>query len=310
MDKLPAAISIDVDSLWVVARSIGRTIPLSDTSIYTQAIPEFLSLLDDFSAKATFFCVGQDLTFNDSREIVTRVEQHGHEVANHTMNHPHNWTTLNPADKLREIVCCHQVLKEAGVESAAGFRSSGYYLDESLVSGLRLAGYTYDSSVLPSLWVPLLMSMGRTFVARSIRHDWKYGHVRYGLTSLSPYLHNANTPRALMELPISCVPKIRLPFHSTFVFALGRWLFELGIRAIQRRQLPLVYVFHAVDLVDEDIGRRLKNYVTTRIPYERRLRAVRSMIARITSEFRVVTCAQLAREYKLKSQRSQANTAH
>ena len=304
VNKPPAVFSIDVDSLWVVAKSIGRSARLDETAIYTQAVPEFLRLLDLFSAKATFFCIGQDLSIDCNREVVAEIVRRGHEVANHTMTHPHNWTVLNSSNKLQEIAGCHEALERAGVDSVVGFRTSGYYLDQSLVSGLLQMGYTYDSSVFPSPWVSLLMPLGRMLMARSTKERWSYGQLAYGLAPLQPYFldeqsifHPANTG-SLLELPIAAIPVARLPFHSTFVFAIGLWLFRLGMRAFRRTGLPLVYVFHAVDLLNGDADDRLRNYVTTRVPFTRRLEIVQYILSQIAGEYQVITGSQLANEVK------------
>lgn len=302
MNKPPAVISVDVDSLWVVAESMGYFARLDETAIYTQAVPEFLRLLDLFSATATFFCVGRDLSIDCNREVVAEMVRRGHEVGNHTMSHPTNWAMLSSSNKLAEIAACHEALTRAGVDSVVGFRTSGYYLDQSLVSGLLQVGYVYDSSVFPSPWVSLLMPLGRMLMARSFKGGYSYGRVASWRVPLHPYFlderdvycpsHEGN----LVELPIACVPGVRLPFHSTFVFAAGLWLFKWGLPAIRRRGLPLVYLFHAVDLLDGDASGRLRNYVTTRIPFTRRLEMVQFMLGRIAEEFRVISGAQLALE--------------
>lgn len=303
MHKPPAVISIDVDSLWVIAENIGQSARHDESAIYTQAVPEFLRLLDLFSIKATFFCIGQDLSIDSNKEVVAEIVRRGHEVANHTMNHPKDWTAINSSDILAEIARCHDALATAGVKPV-GFRASGYYLDRNLVSALHRMGYVYDSSVLPSYAVSLLMPLGRILMARSTKGNWSYGQLAYALAPLQPYFldeqdifHQANIG-SLLELPIAVVPLVRLPFHSTFVFAMGLWLFEWGLRAFRRSGLPLVYVFHAVDLLDGDANGRLKNYVTTRVPFRRRLEIVQFILRSITEEYSVVTCSQLANQVK------------
>lgn len=304
MNKPPAVISIDVDSLWVVTESMGHFARLDETAIYTTAVPEFLRLLDLFSAKATFFCVGRDLTIDSNREVVAEIARRGHEIANHTMNHPTKWAKLSLRDKLKEITTAHEELGKAGIDSVFGFRASAYYLDQSLVSGLTQMGYVYDSSVFPNPWISFLMPLGRMLMARSIKDTPSYGRIESWQAPLHPYLlhkeqiYRPSSRGRLLELPISCIPGLRLPFHSSFVFGTGLWLFKWGLKAIQRRKLPLVYVFHAVDLLDGDANGRLRNYVTTRIPFTRRLEMVRSMINCITKNFRVVTMRELAFEYK------------
>ena len=284
-----AAISIDVDSLWVIAGNIGESAAVEENAIYTDAIPAFLRLLDGLSIKATFFCVGRDLSIAGNRDVLAEVVRQGHEVANHSMTHPKDWTALGPDEIEAEVTAGDAALREAGVGTISGFRASGYYLDDRLVSAVRRAGYTYDSSVMPSFAVPLLMPIGRMLMARSFRGRWSYGRLSWAWAPLRPYRVDG-----LLELPIACIPVVRVPFHSTFVFAAGFWLFRWGLTAFRRSALPLVYVFHAVDLLDGSADDRLKRYMTTQVPLARRLAAVRAILEQIVGSYRVVTCAQLA----------------
>lgn len=50
-----------------------------------------LDTLGKFDVKATFFCVGQNLTRN--KEIAKRAISAGHQLANHTYNHVDGWKT-------------------------------------------------------------------------------------------------------------------------------------------------------------------------------------------------------------------------
>jgi hypothetical protein len=300
----PAGISIDVDSLWVLAENMGCTAELDETAIYTQAVPEFLRLLDLFSIKATFFCVGKDLSLECNRAIVAEIVGRGHEIGNHTMSHPKNWAELSSSDIIEEIAGCHEVMEKAGVKDVVGFRASGYYLDSRMVSVLREKGYVYDSSVLPSYYMSLLMPLGRMLMARSIKVNWPCGQLAYGSAPRFSYFLNERDifhPAAegdILELPIASSSFLRLPFHSTIVFATGLWFFNWALHVFRQTGLPLVYVFHAVDLLDNDKKDFLKNYVTTRVLYSRRLEIVKSILGRIAKEYRVMTCGQLAYETK------------
>ncbi len=66
-----------------------------------------LDELQKFNAKATFFCVGANITKNPA--IFERIKREGHTVANHTMRHPKGFNTetinyINEAEECRRIV--------------------------------------------------------------------------------------------------------------------------------------------------------------------------------------------------------------
>ena len=50
-----------------------------------EVTPQLLDILDEYKAKATFFCVGENVSRYP--EIFAEVKQRGHAVGNHTYNH-------------------------------------------------------------------------------------------------------------------------------------------------------------------------------------------------------------------------------
>ncbi|WP_020529176.1 polysaccharide deacetylase family protein [Flexithrix dorotheae] len=55
--------------------------------------PEILEILDQFNAKATFFCVGDNV--RKYPEIASETLGKGHVLGNHTFNHLNGWNTGN-----------------------------------------------------------------------------------------------------------------------------------------------------------------------------------------------------------------------
>lgn len=56
-----------------------------------EVTPYVLQILDTFNAKATFFCVGENL--RRYPEIATEIRKKGHQIGNHTQHHLKGWTT-------------------------------------------------------------------------------------------------------------------------------------------------------------------------------------------------------------------------
>jgi len=48
-----------------------------------------LTTLKEFNAKATFFCIGKNVSKHS--EIIEKILQHEHHIGNHTHNHLNSW---------------------------------------------------------------------------------------------------------------------------------------------------------------------------------------------------------------------------
>ena len=83
--------------------------------------PRMLDLLDRFSAKATFFVIGEKARAHPA--LIREMLRRGHTLGNHTQTHPVGTFWL--AGRLRtcrEIDACDEALRSAGVDHGAWFR--------------------------------------------------------------------------------------------------------------------------------------------------------------------------------------------
>ncbi len=72
-----------------------------------QVTPWVLDQLNTFNAKATFFCVGDNI--NRYPDLFDRIVEEGHQVGNHSYNHLAGWKSDN-VDYFKNIrKCAHQV---------------------------------------------------------------------------------------------------------------------------------------------------------------------------------------------------------
>lgn len=107
--------------------------------------PRVLDLLDQHSAKATFFCIGELVAQHSglAREIVNR----GHTIENHSQHHLHRFSILGPAGIEAEIASAQDTIEAVTGQrprffrAPAGLRSP--FLEPVLARlGLRLASWT------------------------------------------------------------------------------------------------------------------------------------------------------------------------
>jgi peptidoglycan/xylan/chitin deacetylase (PgdA/CDA1 family) len=80
-------------ALWKV-RTKEKILYLTfDDGPIAEVTPLVLDELKKYKAKATFFCIGKNITANP--EIFHRISEEGHTVGNHTQDHLNGWQTSN-----------------------------------------------------------------------------------------------------------------------------------------------------------------------------------------------------------------------
>jgi peptidoglycan/xylan/chitin deacetylase (PgdA/CDA1 family) len=93
-------------------------IPTTDKVMYLtfddgpvpEVTPWVLDQLAEYDAKATFFCVGDNLKRN--RRILQNLREAGHSLGNHTFNHLNGWKTENMPYFLNVRRCAHHLKSE------------------------------------------------------------------------------------------------------------------------------------------------------------------------------------------------------
>jgi len=63
--------------------------------------PEVLNILNDYNAKATFFCIGKDIIKN--QDLLKEIDAKGHLIGNHTWSH-HYWFDLFSSSKMKDEI--------------------------------------------------------------------------------------------------------------------------------------------------------------------------------------------------------------
>lgn len=89
---IPALFPLIAPSLTWKVKTLDKVVYLTfDDGPHPTITPQVLELLNRYQAKATFFCVGENVTkFPDT---FNQILQHGHSVGNHTYNHIKGWNT-------------------------------------------------------------------------------------------------------------------------------------------------------------------------------------------------------------------------
>ena len=99
-----------------------------------EASPAVLELLNRFDARATFFCIGNNITKH--KEIYRRIIEEGHATGNHTFHHLNGWK-YNKAAYLEDTVLCSQAMQMIDDEQKNFFRPPYGKLKLSQVAALK-----------------------------------------------------------------------------------------------------------------------------------------------------------------------------
>jgi len=75
--------------LWCIESESNDIYITFDDGPIPEVTPWVLDQLDIYNAKATFFCVGDNVCRN--HEIFSEIKRRGHNVGNHTFNHVNGW---------------------------------------------------------------------------------------------------------------------------------------------------------------------------------------------------------------------------
>ncbi|MEK4424733.1 polysaccharide deacetylase family protein [Solibacillus sp. FSL K6-1523] len=122
--------------LWEVDTNEKIVALTFDDGPHYKYTPEILNLLNKYHAKATFFIVGKNAEKNP--EVILRMYEEGHEIANHTYSHP---TKIKTADLLEEIQMTSEVLFSMTGKIPELFRPvEGQYTDE-MIDAVTKKGY-------------------------------------------------------------------------------------------------------------------------------------------------------------------------
>jgi peptidoglycan-N-acetylglucosamine deacetylase len=249
-----ANISVDFESLYHYSVTLGLTHPDRDRD-YERIVDRFLDLFAETGVRATFFMVGDDVRLKKlTPEVLRRMVAAGHELANHTMTHPHNLSRLSRSRKEEEIVATGRLLESIIGQRVVGFRAPCLDVDEVTVDILERHGYRYESSVLP-FYLKQVQQIAYGLITRGRFRNT--GAWQNSFAPGSPYaprpgkLHRRGA-RAITEIPIATVPIVRLPFYSTIHFALGRASFDASYALIRRGRSQFTYELHSIDLADCD----------------------------------------------------------
>ena len=305
-DRPLASISLDLDDLWTYLRTHGDPSWASRPSYLSDFVPFALDELDRVGVSLTFFVVGSDAATAKNRPIFRAIVERGHEIGNHSFEHEPYFHAFSRERAEAEVVRTQEAIADATGVRPVGFRGPGYSWSPELLEILVDQGYIYDASTLPTFVGPLarayyFRTANLTQKERGERREL-FGGFRDGLRPVKPYWWELSGQRKLLELPVTTLPVLKIPFHLTYLHYLSRIADPLaigylraGLGACRLTRTPLSIILHPLDLFGGDRARRLEFFPGMDLPTSRKTELFRRTVGAYQRTFSLVPMSVHAR---------------
>jgi hypothetical protein len=272
-------------------------------------IPEFvpmvLDALDEVGVRITFFLVGADATIEENKPYLRRLVDAGHEIGNHTFEHEVWLHTYDRARLDDELDRSEAAISDVTGMMPRGFRGPGFSWSPLLLETLIDRGYLFDASTLPTFIGPL----ARWYYFRNTdfdedqqeQRDTLFGPLSEGFRPNGPYVWSGGDGRELLEIPVTCVPGIRTPFHLSYLLYLSRVSTRASTAylrtALQLCRMAAVgpsVLLHPLDLISGEDAPQLRFFPGMDLPAARKRELFVGALQEITRRFEVVPMNQHA----------------
>lgn len=306
MTRVTGAISCDVDTLAALYK--GRGCRASGGYSYDdlrEGLERFDRFLDGYGVRATLFMVGADFHPAGNHPVIRSMAARGHEIANHTATHAQGFRLLSAAGQEAEIAGMEEACVAVTGARPVGFRAPGWNMSNSAIDILARRGYRYDSSVFPTSMTPALKVLHRLHTRRAEPiEQTTLGPLSYMRAPVEPYRASVGRLERpgdgpLIELPVTVVPVLRIPFFATFLVTTGMRVFDWSLSALRRARRPIQFQFHLSDFVDYTAGHLADEvprdgsglYVSKglRLPLDRKIAMFSTVMDRLTETCDFVT---------------------
>lgn len=251
MQALPfGCFTVDVEDWFNILDTIHAPSPAiwdSQEIRFEKPLHQILQLLSDHNIKGTFFWLGW---FAERRpDLVKTCVREGHEIASHGYEHllAYKVGRKRFASDIRKA---KSILEDISGNPIDGFRAAGFStLDDTtwVFDEICSAGYTYDSSVFPSI----------------------RGHGGMRSAEMAPHVVDTNSG-PLIEFPqsmVSLVGRRVSMFGGGYLRLFPLWLIRRGTNLLSRQGRPLIIYVHPRELDPKHprlplpLFRRFKCYV-------------------------------------------------
>ncbi len=298
--KSSCSISLDLDNLWSYLKIHGNDAWQSYPSYLNIFIPYVLKVLNDLDLTISFFVVGKDADQKGNEEPLQRISTEKHEICNHSYNHD-SWMHLLSKEIIKkEILDAEEAILRVSGQKTSGFRSPGFSWSSRVLETLSDLDYEYDASTLPTFIGPLarLYYFKTANLTKEERQDRRelFGSFSNGLLPVKPYNWNLNYGKHLLEIPVSTIPFIKIPFHLSYLIYLNN-ISPLLMKAYLNTAINLClltktepsFLLHPLDLIGGDQIKELAFFPGMNVNSHQKTKIFIEVINQLRNSFEMVT---------------------
>ena len=247
------SVSVDLDEIACYSAIHGLAAAAECHAVYDLALARMREFAASLALPLTLFVVGRDLDRQQNATGLRCAVSEGHEIGNHSLDHWYDLTRREPWEQTQQVIAANSRIQALLGVRPRGFRAPGYTVSDGLITVLREAGFSYDSSVFPCpayYTAKALALLGMKLVRRVSNSVLDTPDVLRAPTTPyrtgEPYWTRGT---GLLELPIQVVGPLRLPFIGTSLTMLG----SRGARLLTRGLVGVPFVnleLHGIDFLE------------------------------------------------------------
>jgi peptidoglycan/xylan/chitin deacetylase (PgdA/CDA1 family) len=295
-----ASVSLDLDDLWTYLRTRGDPAWETRPSYLGLFMPRMLELLTRLDMRITFFVVGFDATREANGPHFRALTERGHEVGNHSFWHECWLQRYSTARLDEEIARAHEALHAATGQAPTGFRGPGFSWSPELFEVLARRGYVYDASTLPTFLGPLarlyFLASAKLSAQERAEREALLGAFRDGLRPNRTYTWRLPGERRLVEVPVTTIPIVRMPFHMSYLLYLSRFspalmrgYLRFALAACRAFRVEPSFLIHPLDLLGGDEVSQLGFFPGMDLTSARKAQLVAEVLGVLREQFELVT---------------------
>lgn len=300
------SLSLDLDNQWSYMKIHGDSGWEQFPSYFDIFIPHILEILNDLKLKVTFFVVGQDAASAKNRTFLKSLVENGHEIGNHSFHHE-SWLHLYSREKIEhEISTAEEHILRATGQKPIGFRGPGFSWSNDLLSVLSQHGYQYDASTLPTYLGPIArwyyFSKSNFSKAEKQERGELFGKFQNGVNPIKPFYWQVNGNGKLLEIPVTTMPILKIPFHLSYLMYLSQFsskLMQAYLDAVillcRLTRTEPSFLLHPLDLIGGDKVPELAFFPGMHIDSQKKVDIFYCIIRKLKQNFTLVSMNYYAR---------------